>query len=79
MGASSNGSQWRRWDLHVHTPDSILESQYKMDWDGYIDFIEGKGEEVAVVGITDYYSICGYKKILDYRQQGRLDNPEFKQ
>lgn len=74
MGESSNGSQWRRWDLHVHTPDSILESQYKMDWDGYIDFIESKGEEVAVVGITDYYSISGYKKILDYRRKGRLDN-----
>ncbi len=74
MGASSNGSQWRRWDLHVHTPDSILESQYKKDWDGYIDFIEGKGGEVAVVGVTDYYSISGYKKILDYRHQGRLAN-----
>lgn len=74
MESSSSGSQWRRWDLHVHTPDSVLESQFKMDWESYVSLLESKGEDVAVVGITDYYTISGYKKILGYRKLGRLGN-----
>ncbi len=33
-----------------------------------------KIQDVAVIGITDYFSIEGYKKVLEYRQKGRLQN-----
>ena len=29
------GSMWRKWDLHVHTPESILNNQFGSDWDVY--------------------------------------------
>ncbi|WP_371189566.1 TrlF family AAA-like ATPase [Thalassotalea maritima] len=76
MGLYEHGSEWRRWDLHVHTPDSVLETQFKGDWDGYITAIEQSDSGVAVIGITDYCSISGYEKVLDYRGLGRLKNIE---
>jgi hypothetical protein len=30
------GSQWRKWDLHIHTPASILNNQLGDDWDNYV-------------------------------------------
>ena len=76
MRLYEHGSEWRRWDLHVHTPDSVLETQFKGDWDGYISAIEKSDSGVAVIGITDYYSISGYEKVLASRQNGRLGNIE---
>lgn len=78
------GSIWRKWDFHVHTPESFhheLEfsdqterEKYKDDiWAKYIDELE-KISDISVLGITDYFSIEGYKKVLDYRKQGRLQN-----
>ena len=76
MKRFKQGSEWRRWDLHVHTPDSVLESQYKADWDSYINEIESKGDDVSVIGVTDYYTISGYEKMLNYKSAGRLKNIE---
>ncbi|MEM5528718.1 TrlF family AAA-like ATPase [Gammaproteobacteria bacterium AS21] len=76
MSRFQHGSEWRRWDLHVHTPDSVLETQYKSDWEKYLEVIEGKGDEVAVIGVTDYYTISGYEKMLKYKKDGRLQNIE---
>lgn len=25
----SRGSEWRRWDLHIHTPETVKNDQYK--------------------------------------------------
>lgn len=80
----SKGSIWRKWDLHVHTPASYQHSfkfsseeekeKYNGNiWDKYIDELE-KIQDIAVIGITDYFSIEGYKKVLEYRQEGRLKN-----
>ena len=55
---NSNGSYWRKWDLHVHSPSSILNSQFGDDWERYINTLESLND-ISVVGITDYYSIEG--------------------
>ena len=70
------GSEWRRWDLHVHSPLSILNNQFPMlqsgepDWEKYVGRLEEL--DLAALAITDYFTIEGYKKILEYRKQGRL-------
>src|SRR3972149_7049421 len=70
------GSEWRRWDLHVHSPLSILNNDFphldngEPDWDAYIEKIEQSG--VAVVGVTDYFTIDGYKVLKSYQHKGRL-------
>lgn len=62
------GSTWRKWDLHVHTPNSQLNNQFGGDWDKYIYelFKKALEEDVAAIGITDYFSIDGYKTVLKY-------------
>jgi hypothetical protein len=52
------GSQWRTWDLHVHTPGTILNDQFG-DWNEYLSAIEAQ-TAVEVIGVTDYMSITNY-------------------
>ncbi len=64
---NSRGSEWRKWDLHVHTPFSILNNGFGNDWDEYVKILFKTliEKQIAVVGITDYFSIDGYKKITE--------------
>lgn len=69
------GSEWRRWDLHIHTPETKKNDQYlgstpQEKWDrfyadvlAYIDS-DDPIKKVAVIGITDYFSIDNYRKII---------------
>lgn len=56
------GSDWRKWDLHVHLPGTKLSDGYakkegKTDWDRFADALENS--DVAVIGVTDYFSASG--------------------
>jgi ABC-type lipoprotein export system ATPase subunit len=59
------GSLWRRWDLQVHTPASVLNNQFGDDWDLYVHalFSAAVAKNVAVVGITDYFCVEGYRRL----------------
>lgn len=71
----SRGSKWRRWDLHVHTPETKKNDKYKgfsieEKWDNFYDKISsyiGDGSDpmknIAVIGITHYLSIDKYLKV----------------
>jgi ABC-type lipoprotein export system ATPase subunit len=61
----SSGSLWRRWDLHVHTPDTALADQYT-GWDSYVKAIKSQSE-ISVIGVTDYLSICNYERLLEIK------------
>jgi hypothetical protein len=67
------GSEWRRWDLHIHTPGTALNDQFG-SWEEYLTAIEAGDPQIAVIGITDYLTLRGYKKLLAYRHEGRLKN-----
>src|SRR5579864_3372382 len=75
----SRGSEWHKWDLQIHSPMSALNNQFPLksggtpDWDAYIAGLEGISD-TPVMGITDYFSIEGYKKILEFKKAGRLPN-----
>lgn len=71
---NNSGSEWRKWDFHVHTPYSILNNNY--GFDPYTDVDEKKFDEfvqklflkalecnIQAIGITDYFVIDGYKRI----------------
>ena len=68
---SEYGSEWRKWDLHVHTPYSILNNQFGLSADDTIDFDKyvknlfsiAVEKGVCTIGITDYFSVDGYAKI----------------
>jgi len=61
----AKGSEWRKWDLQIHTPASVLNNGFGSDWDTYVQNIFRTliAKEIAVFGITDYFTIDGYKKI----------------
>jgi ABC-type dipeptide/oligopeptide/nickel transport system ATPase component len=54
------GSEWRKWDLHIHTPCTKLNNGYGSDdvWNKFCDEIEKS--DVSVFGITDYFSVDNY-------------------
>lgn len=73
------GSLWRRWDLHVHTPASLIHHYPSVDgdpWKAFLDDLERLPPEFAVIGINDYLSIDGYRRVLHERKSGRLKNIE---
>lgn len=72
MDNIGQGSIWRKWDLHVHTPASHLNNQFPNDWDEYVKalFKIAIEKEIAALGISDYFTVDGYKKI----KQEYLDN-----
>lgn len=73
----SYGSIWRKWDFHVHTPYSILNNNYgfnpfeltesdlETEFDEYVKklFTLAVENNVAAIGITDYFMLEGYKRI----------------
>lgn len=71
------GSIWRKWDLHVHTPASFIQhygTDSRETWDKFISDLESLPEEFKVIGINDYIFIDGYRRVIEYRKAGRLQN-----
>lgn len=69
------GSEWRKWDLHVHTPASLVHSYPGPDpWDAFLQGLEALPPEFKVIGINDYLFIEGYKRVLEEKAKGRLAN-----
>ena len=76
MGNYSKGSEWRKWDLHVHSPASFCNGF--SDWDGYVKKLNEvtKQKDIKVLGVTDYFSIEGFEKLTtDY--EGKIENIEL--
>lgn len=77
------GSSWNKWDFHIHTPYSILNNEFGFDpydkesellFDNYVFelFSRAIEKEIVAIGITDYFSIEGYKRI----RQDYIENEE---
>lgn len=69
---SPRGSQWRRWDPHLHAPGTLLSDQFKGDWQTYLKYIEEAETPVEALGVTDYFSIGTYRKVREWKRQSRL-------
>ena len=72
------GSEWRKWDLHVHSPLSIQQSYGgEKELNSFIDALEKLPEDVKVLGINDYYFIDGFENILKAKLENeKLNNIE---
>ncbi len=71
-GETKRGSEWHRWDPHLHAPGTLLSDQFDNDWDGYIDRIEKAQPTVRAIGATDYFCIQSYRRFRDCKRSGRL-------
>ena len=70
------GSEWRRWDLHVHTPESKLGASFRsLTWEAFLTTLEdaARDSKISVIGVTDYLTIDGYERLIEERSvNGRL-------
>ena len=70
------GSEWRRWDPHIHTPESRLGSPFGgQTWEQYVTALETAATEakISVIGVTDYMTLDGYERLFNERNaNGRL-------
>lgn len=72
------GSTWRKWDLHVHTPASVVHNypgSAEDAWEAFLADLEALAPEFKVIGINDYIFIDGYERVRKAKlEQGRLKN-----
>lgn len=71
------GSTWRKWDLHVHTPSSIVQNyggNTDEVWESFIADLEKLPPDFKVIGINDYIFVDGYERVLKAKNDGRLTN-----
>ena len=71
----NRGSEWRRWELHLHTPFTQKEDQYTGNtndekWENFYTSVSnyiGDGKDplrsICAIAITDYLSIDNYLKV----------------
>lgn len=71
------GSEWKKWDLHVHTPASLRQSyggETPEVWERFLSEIEALPPAFTVLGINDYWFLDGYRRLRKEHSQGRMQN-----
>lgn len=72
----NRGSEWRRWEPHIHAPGTVLNNQFLGNnaWDDYLTALEQATPLIEAIGVTDYYVTDTYQEVLRHREAGRLQN-----
>lgn len=63
------GSEWRKWDLHIHTKGTNKSDQFSSsNFDEFckVFFRKALDNEIKAIGVTDYFSVSNYKKVLEF-------------
>lgn len=70
----SRGSEWHRWEPHIHAPGTILNNQFGVadPWDLYLTTLEGLTPMIEAIAVTDYYVTDTYQEFLKRKAAGRL-------
>ena len=69
--AINRGSEWRKWDLHIHTKNTNKNDQFtssNMEDFLYEFFKKAIEKKISAIGITDYFSIDRYRDVVDYQE-----------
>lgn len=81
MANDPAGSTWKKWDLHVHTPSSVVHNYPGTEdeaWEAFLKDLEALPPEFKAIGINDYIFIDGYERARTAKlEQGRLKNIEL--
>ena len=77
------GSTWHKWDMHIHTPYTKINNQYKEKgtdeiWKTYCEKLNDS--EIDAFGITDYGSFENYLNLKRNRNSyGLKSYPKFQE
>ncbi len=71
--AYPRGSEWRMWDLHIHTPFSAPNNGFGQDFDVYARTLLSRAVElgIAAIGVTDYFLIDGFARLRAVMQDSK--------
>ena len=73
----NKGSEWRRWEPHIHAPGTVMNDQFKGPnaWEDYLSALESATPTIQAIAVTDYYVTETYETIRRYQEKdGRLPN-----
>jgi len=75
----NRGSEWRRWEPHIHAPGTVLNDQFGGGdaWTNYLAALEGLTPKVEAIAVTDYYVADTYEEVLRRHMAGRLPNVQL--
>lgn len=70
----SRGSEWRRWEPHIHAPGTVMNNQFTgtTAWDDYLTALEQATPVIEAIAVTDYYVTDTYEEVLRHKAAGRL-------
>lgn len=70
----SRGSEWRRWEPHIHAPGTVMNNQFSgpTAWTDYLTALERAAPAIEAIAVTDYYVTDTYEEVLRHKAAGRL-------
>ena len=70
----NRGSEWRRWEPHIHAPGTVMNNQFggTNAWEDYLIALEQATPVIEAIAVTDYYVTDTYQEVLRHRDAGRL-------
>jgi hypothetical protein len=70
----NRGSEWHRWEPHIHAPGTILADQYPKagGWERYLEALETASPPLRAIGVTDYCVTRSYERMKAEKDKGRL-------
>lgn len=70
----NRGSEWRRWEPHIHAPGTAMNNQFSGPnaWHDYLTALEQATPIIEAIAVTDYYITDTYEEVLRYKEAGRL-------
>ncbi len=73
------GSVWHRWDPHIHMPGTLKEDRFIGDdpIEEYVKHLNAVTPSIRAIGITDYYVLDSYEKLLAIKEKGELPHVEL--
>ena len=75
----SRGSEWRRWEPHIHAPGTVMNNQFSGPnaWDDYLTALEQATPVIKAIAVTDYYVTETYEEVLRRKAAGRLPSAKL--
>ncbi|WP_343218366.1 TrlF family AAA-like ATPase [Luteimonas fraxinea] len=75
----NRGSEWRRWEPHIHAPGTAMNNQFHGEnaWDQYLTALENATPLIEAIAVTDYYVTDTYEQVLFHKSTGRLPHAKL--
>ena len=73
------GSEWHRWEPHIHAPGTLMNDQFKGSaaWDDYLRTLETATPVIEAIAVTDYYVTDTYERFVEYKRGERLPHVQL--